>query len=106
MAAHVELNPVKAKMVKNPKDYRWSSVHAHLSGIDPLGVVDPGKLLEICGDWKKYRKQSLKEPADEFIRHARTGRPLGSDAFIKRAEKRLNRDLQRKKPGPKVAGAN
>ncbi len=87
-AAYVELNPVKAKMVKNPKDYRWSSVHAHLSGIDPFGIVDPGKLLAICGDWKKYLKQSLKEPDDEFIRHARTGRPLGSDAFIKRADGR------------------
>jgi putative transposase len=105
-AAYVELNPVKAKMVKKPEDYRWSSVHAHLDGVDPLGIVDAGKLLEICGDWKQYLKQSVKEPDEEFIRHESTGRPLGSEAFIKKAEKLLNRGLQKKKPGPKVNGNN
>ena len=29
-AAYVELNPVKAKMVSEAWDYRWSSVHAHI----------------------------------------------------------------------------
>jgi len=101
-AAYVELNPVKAKMVNKPEDYRWSSVHAHLSGVDPMGVVDAGKLLDICGDWKQYLKQSVKEPDEEFIRHASTGRPLGSEAFFRKAEKLLNRDLQKRKPGPKV----
>jgi len=68
-AAYVELNPVKANMVKKPEDYRWSSVNAHLDGVDPLGIVDAGKLLEICGDWKQYLKQNVKEPDEEFIRH-------------------------------------
>ncbi len=105
-AAYVELNPVKAKIVKKPEDYRWSSVHAHLSGTDPLKIVIPDKLLEICGDWKQYLQQSLNEPDDEFMRHESTGRPLGSEAFIKRAEKLLNRDLKRKKPGPMKGGNN
>ncbi len=105
-AAYVELNPVKAKMVKKPEDDRWSSVHAHLSGVGPLKIVDAGKLLEICGDWKQYLKQSFKEPGDEFIRHSSTGRPLGSETFIQKAEKLLNRNLQKKKPGPKVGGGD
>ncbi len=53
-----------------------------------------------------FLKQSLKEPDDEFIRHASTGRPLGSETFIQKAEKLLNRSLQKKKPGPKVGGNN
>jgi len=32
-AAYVELNPVKAKIVKKAWDYRWSSVHAHMENI-------------------------------------------------------------------------
>ena len=39
-AAYVELNPVKANTVTLPAEYRWSSVHAHLQGEDPLGVVN------------------------------------------------------------------
>lgn len=59
-AAYVEFNPVKAKMVKRPEDYRWSSVHAHLKGTDPSGITDPGKLLELCGDWKLYQSKTRK----------------------------------------------
>ncbi len=103
-AAYVELNPVKANIVKKPEQYRWSSVHAHLKGSDPLGIVDAGKLLDICGDWKHYLKQAIKESDEEFVRHSSTGRPLGSEAFIKRAEKRLSRELRKKKPGPKGGG--
>ena len=33
-AAYVELNPVKAGMVNNAWDYKWSSVHTHLAGED------------------------------------------------------------------------
>jgi len=42
-----------------------SSVHAHLKGKDPLGIVDAGKLLKICGDWKQYLKQAMKEHEDD-----------------------------------------
>ena len=105
-AAYVELNPVKAKMVKRAEDYRWSSVHAHLNGEDPLGIVNGARLLEICGDWEGYLKQAMTQPEDEIIRHLSSGRPLGGEGFIERAEKLLQRDLRKKKPGPKVNGDN
>ncbi len=31
---YVELNPVRAGRVKEPENYRWSSVAAHLAGYD------------------------------------------------------------------------
>ena len=39
--------------------------------------------------------------ADALHRHARTGRPLGSESFIGRLERRLGRTLRPQKPGPK-----
>jgi len=101
-AAYVELNPVKAKMVHEPWDYRWSSVHAHLSGKDPQGLVKPEKLLEICGDWHTYLKHSQTELDSTFEQHLNTGRPLGDEDFISKLEKQLGRNLKKKKPGPKV----
>lgn len=71
-----------------------------------MGIVDAQKLLAICGDWNQYLQQAMKEPQDEFIRHSSTGRPLGGVEFITRAEKILKRDLQNKKPGPKVVQGN
>ena len=100
-AAYVELNPVKAGMVKHAWDYRWSSVHAHLSGIDPDGIVRSEKLLALTGDWKAYLKAAMAYRDDEFERHERTGRPLGDEKFVEKAGRLLNRDLKKKKPGPK-----
>ena len=101
-AANVELNPVKAKMVKSAWDYRWSSAHAHIKGKDRQGIIDAQKLLEICGEWKTYLKQSQTELDKTFESHLNTGRPLGNNHFIKMAEQLLGRYLQKKKPGPKT----
>jgi len=52
-ARYVEMNPVGAKLVDNPEDYRWSSVHAHLSGKDDeLTKVAP--LLELVPNWRSF----------------------------------------------------
>ena len=100
-AAYVELNPVKAGMVKLPEDYRWSSVHAHLTGKDPLGIVNPNIMLQICGDWSHYLEQAMTAEDDDLMRHEKTGRPLGGESFIEKAESLLNRELKKKKPGRK-----
>ncbi len=104
--AYVELNPVKAGIVKNAWGYRWSSVHAHLSGIDPDGIIRPEKLLSLTGDWKAYLTAAQAYQDNDFERHERTGRPLGDEKFIEKAERLLNRDLKKKKPGPKKQDDN
>ena len=105
-AAYVELNPVKAGIVKKAWDYRWSSVHAHLAGKDSRGVILPEKLLSLAGDWKTYLQESQGSSGIEFEQHGRTGRPLGSERFIEKAGRLLQRDLKKKKPGPKGDGDN
>ena len=100
-AAYVELNPVKAGMVKKAWDYRWSSIHAHLSGKDNHGIIRPEKLLTLTGDWETYLKEAQGFQDQEFEQHERTGRPLGTERFIEKAERLLNRELKKKKPGPK-----
>ncbi len=104
--AYVELNPVKARMVDQAWDYRWSSVHAHLSGKDPIGIVDTNKLLDLIGDWKRYLLEAQEYSSTEFEQYERTGRPLGDDSFTERAERLLGRELKKKKPGPKTREDN
>ncbi len=95
---YVELNPVQAGIVEEPWDYRWSSVHAHLSGKDKDGIVAAKRLLELVGDRKNYLTKTQGYGIEEFERHERTGRPIGDDRFIELAEKLLSRDLKKKKP--------
>jgi len=99
-AAYIELNPVKAGIVKKAWDYRWSSVHAHLAGQDSQGIILPEKLLSLTGDWKDYLKESQASSGIEFEQHGRTGRPLGSERFIEKAEHLLQRNLKKNKARP------
>ena len=104
-ACHVELNPVRAGLVQQPARWTWSSARAHLSGTDDR-LVKVTPLLEVAGDWKGVLAAGLADEDLEAIRkHERTGRPLGSEAFLKRLERRLDRPLRRRKPGPKPRSA-
>ena len=100
-AAYVELNPVVAGMVKNPWDYPYSSVHAHLSGKDELDIINPDHLLDLVGDWKLYLSQSQGDKVTDLQKHTRTGRPLGAEGFVQMAEKIVSRVLSKGRPGPK-----
>ena len=88
-------------MVKNAWDYQWSSVHAHLSGKDNDRIILPNRLLSMTGDWRSYLQDAQIGTNDSLAQHERTGRPLGSDSFIEKAERLLERKLKKKKPGPK-----
>jgi len=72
-ARYIELNPVKAEIVKRPEEYQWSSARAHLDGEDDILVkVEP--LLEIVPDWQELLKCDLSEEEYKTLRlHERTG---------------------------------
>ena len=96
---YVELNPVRAKLVSDPTEHRWSSARAHVAGRDDA-LVKVQPLLDRFGDWQKFLASGLSE--EEQVRsHERTGRPLGSPAFVDRLERLLRRVLKPHKRGPK-----
>ena len=100
-ARYIELNPVRARLVKAPGDYKWSSANAHLQGKDDILVkVEP--LSAIVKSWHDLFVGGVTETEQEkLLSHERTGRPLGSEAFLARLEKMTNRRLTKQKPGPK-----
>ena len=50
---YIERNPVRAKLVNDPGDYKWSSYNAHLIGKDDK-LVKVGPLLQIVHSWKEF----------------------------------------------------
>jgi putative transposase len=80
-ARYIELNPVKARIVKKPEAYRWSSAKAHLQGEDDI-LVKVEQLLSLIPDWEGLLSSDLTEKEYETLRrHEKTGRPLGDDDF-------------------------
>ena len=98
---YVELNPVRARLVRSAEDWKWSSAKAHLKGVGD-GLVNVAPMLDRYKDWKAYLDNGLSvEEMDQLRKHARTGRPLGNEGFVERVERMTGRYLHLRKPGVK-----
>ena len=104
---YVDLNPVRAKLVTQPEDWPWSSAGSRILG-KPDPVLDSACPLPNArtGPWKDFLTVPTRaEEAEKWRalrRHERTGRPLGSEAFVEKVGMVIGRDLRKKKPGRKV----
>ena len=99
-ARYVEMNPVVAGIVEKPEEYKWSSARPHMEGRDDV-LVKVGPLLEMVGNWGDFLEPPNDSEVDSIHKHEKTGRPLGSSAFVENLENQLSRILKRRKPGPK-----
>ena len=93
---YVERNPIRAGSVRVAWRYEWSSAAAHVSGVDPTGLLE---MKEWGRQWKPERwKEALRDPDDEWrelvCASTRTGRPLGGDGFVGEVERRLERRVR------------
>ena len=98
---YVERNPVRAGLVKRAWDWPWSSAAAHIGGRGDA-LVRSNPLAEEVSDWRRFLSgEDDEEAVVRLRRHTRTGRALGSVAFVERLEGLLGLTLRSKKPGPR-----
>ena len=100
---YVERNPVRAGIVGQAWEYRWSSArwHVGLVAVDPL-VSGEEPLRGMIQDWRGY---VVTEEASSALatlrRETPVSRPLGDESLIQVLEHRLRRPVMRRRPGPK-----
>ena len=100
-ARHIELNPVRAQLVRQAADWSWSSARAHLCGEDDR-VVEVAPLLAMVPDWNAFLQTAVPvQELAELRRHVHAGRPLGNETLVGRLEEMVGRVLGPKKRGPK-----
>ena len=94
---YIELNPVRANMVRLPNQYRWSSF-CHNIGAKPISFITPHAIYLRLGKDDKDRHRAYEslfagdiDQADmKNIRDAwQTGTPLGNDYFRGKVEASL-----------------
>ncbi len=94
---YIELNPVRANMVKSPGSYRWSSYRANALGKKD-GVVTQHPLFRGLGRREALRAEAYKalfrahmdeEKIEDIRTSLQTGTPLGNDFFKEKVEKKL-----------------
>ena len=100
VARYIEQNPMRAKIVNKAEDYPHSSAKAHIHGVkdEILGeALFEGRQRE---DYIELMKASIKEEEINSIRnHTKNGRPMGSESFIEKMERKLDRIFKSKPRG-------
>jgi putative transposase len=100
VARYIEQNPIRAEIVSRAEEFPHSSARAHIYGTrdDVLGeeLFTEGERR----DYAKFVSSFVTEDEMNEIRYyTRTGRPLGSEQFVSKMEKELQRRFTLKSPG-------
>jgi putative transposase len=105
---YIELNPVRAGMVRHPAEYRWSSFRTNALGV-PSSVVSPHLVYRSLGRSEEEQRLAYRAIFDvpenaqelEAIRAAaRGGFALGSAEFIAQLERTTGKKAGRRNRQP------
>jgi putative transposase len=94
---YVERNPVRARLVRLPWRYPWSSAAVHTGRAEPTGLLDvPQWRREISPkEWEEVLRGIDDEEMVRLLRiRTQTGRPLASDRFMSKVEAFLGRRVR------------
>jgi putative transposase len=101
---YVEPNPVRAGLAAHAQDWLWSSARSHVFGIpDPLLAEKyPLQDKTAIDNWSSWLADGLDDVMVSLIRrNTCTGRPSGSEEFVRHLENLTNRILTPQKTGRK-----
>jgi putative transposase len=109
---YIELNPVRAGMVKTPDKYRWSSFHANALGVSASICSPHEAYLSLGGSYRDrlsaYRAlfdNALQQDQIDAIRRATNhGLVFGSERFKDEIERRSGQRTRLSKRGPRSPG--
>jgi putative transposase len=104
---YIEMNPVRAKLVKHPADYRWSSFAANALGVSNP-IIQPQSEYLALGASPEVRQlayrclfdDDLKSDLLELFKNSlQSGTPMGDKGFKRQIEKTIGRKLGLLKQG-------
>jgi putative transposase len=104
---YIDLNPVRAGLVHDPADYRWSS-HLHLVGRKPDPLVTPHPLYWELGNTPFAREHAYQElvragigsqQQQALTDSALRGWALGEPDYVAELQRRTERRVSRGKAG-------
>jgi putative transposase len=97
---YVELNPVKAGLVRRAEAWPWSSAGFNAGDRREDVLVQAPELREMTGSWRRVLRDGEEEAERKRIEaHMATGFPLGADAWVRRLEREQERRLSPGQPG-------
>jgi putative transposase len=98
---YAELNPVRAGICTRPEEWAWSSARGNL-GLHEDPLIDRSRTEALVPNWQRLLTTEEDPVAVQTLRAVTgTGRPEGSDRFLKSIESQTGRRVRKKRPGRK-----
>ena len=104
LVKYIHLNPVRAKIVKFPDKYQWSSQHSYIKKTDGINIIDTDQVLRMFSeDKQRARKLYSAYMSDsqivkkEDVYNTIGQRILGSEEFLERVMERYDGELEKEK---------
>jgi len=101
---YIHLNPVRAKIVKIPDEYQWSSHLSYIKKADGINIIDTDQVLRMFSEDKQRarklysaymsNRQIVKK---EDVYNTIGQRILGSEEFLEKVMKRYDGELKKEK---------
>ena len=84
----VDQNPVRAGLVAQASEWRWSSAQAHSRKVlDEFGLLDDEWIgWRDWPDWNEFLQLTDRDEDERLRAHTKNSRPLGAEAFVRRCE--------------------
>jgi len=108
LVRYIHLNPVRAKIVERPEEYKYSGHRAYL-GLEAAGILDVDPVLRHFGAKRKTAREAYREfvaagmklgHREEFY-FADEGRILGSEEFVDATIHRIGQTKRSPRVAPK-----
>ncbi len=104
---YIELNPVRAGIVADPGDYRWSSYRHKISGerngwldFDPCYRGLAGNQKKRAAKYRDWVRGPISEGEWELIRQSlQRGQLTGSAQFVDEIERKIKKRVEMRGPG-------
>jgi len=104
LVKYIHLNPVRAKIVKTPDEYQWSSHLSYIKKADGINIIDTDQVLRMFSEDKQRarklysaymsNRQIVKK---EDVYNTIGQRILGSEEFLEKVMKRYDGELKKEK---------
>ena len=86
LSRYIHLNPVKARIVNSPEEYKWSSYRTYISNADDSEIIDIAKAKILLGmgikEYISFVKAGMLEK-ESLMGRVYAGFLLGGNGFIK-----------------------
>lgn len=110
LSRYVHLNPVRAKMVKSPEEYKWSSYACYVSAKKSPNFLNTEFTLHFFDnkkmEYQKFVEEGLVKITENPFKEMKAGFILGDDEFANRIKDKYLKNREETRDLPELRALN